>query len=141
MAPGAFAALISFISGFFLIISVALYLFFSACLYIMAKKLNVPAPFLAWVPLIQVWTFVVAAKGTDESPVLWIIGLIIPIVSFFVGIYLWMCLTERMGKDKWLGLLTLVPVVNLFFVGWLAFQKGSAKSSEEQRFMQAMKSG
>jgi hypothetical protein len=141
IAPGALAGLISFISGFFLFISIGFYLYFSACLYLIAKKLNVPAPFLAWVPLVQVWTFVVAAKGTDESPVLWIIGLIVPVVGFFVGIYLWMCVTERMGKDKWLGLLTLVPVVNFIFMGWLAFQKGSPEPSEEERFMQAVKGG
>ena len=130
MPPGAIAAMISFIMSFFLIIAIVFYLFFSACLYSIAKKLNVPSPFLAWIPLVQVWTFVVAAKGTDESPVLWIIGMIVPIVSLVVTTYLWLCITENMEKNKWLGLLTLLPIVNLVFIAWLALQKGPSRPQQ-----------
>ncbi len=131
MPPGALIGLISFITSFFLIIVVVFYLFFSACLYAIAKKLCLPSPFLAWIPIVQVWTFVVAAKGTEESPVLWIIGLIVPLISIVVITYLWMCISENMGKSPWLGLLTLLPVANLVFMAWLAFQKGPSSASEE----------
>ncbi len=136
MPPGALVGAISFISSFFLVIAIAAYLFFSACLYSIAKKLNVPSPFLAWIPLVQVWVFVVAAKGTDESPVLWIIGMILPVIGFVVHAYLWICITENMEKNKWLGLLSIVPVANLVFMAWLAMQKGPSRLSEEQRFME-----
>jgi hypothetical protein len=133
-AKGVIPGIVAMMGAFFLIIviiSVAFYLLFAACLYFIAKKLGAPAPWLAWIPLVQIWTFVVAAKGTDGQPVLWIIGLIIPIVSFFVGIYLWMCITENMGKNKWLALLTLLPIVNLIFIVWLATLKSPLTSSGE----------
>jgi hypothetical protein len=34
-----------------------------------------------------------------------------------------MCITENLGKNKWLGLLMLLPVINFVFIGTLAFSK------------------
>ena len=39
-----------------------------------------------------------------------------------------MCISENLGKDKWFGLLMLVPVVNLIYLGMLAFSKQDAGS-------------
>lgn len=114
----------------FVVILAALYVYVCLCLFLIAKKLNVPSPFYAWIPIVQVWTFVVAAKGADKHPCLWILAMAIPIIGPFVGVYLWMCITENMGKNKWLGLLTLLPVVNLGLMGWLAFSKGETHRIE-----------
>lgn len=130
-ASGMITGIIAMLGTFFLVIGLVFYLFFSACLYRIAKKLEVPVPWLAWIPLVQVWTFVVAAKGTDGQPVLWLIGLIVPIVGAFIGIYLWMCITENMRKNKWLGLLTLLPIVNLIFMAWLASLKVPSSAPAE----------
>ncbi len=37
--------------------------------------------------------------------------------------YLWMCITHNVGKNRWLGLLMLVPVAMLVFPAYLAFSK------------------
>jgi hypothetical protein len=103
----------------YLVIAIASYIYTSLCLFLIAKKLDVPAPWTAWVPLIQVWTFVTAAG----KPWWWILLLLVPIVSIIAGIYLWVCITENLGRNKWLGLLMLVPIVNLVFLGMLAFSK------------------
>jgi hypothetical protein len=34
-----------------------------------------------------------------------------------------MCISENLGKNKWLGLLMLVPIVNFVWLGILAFSK------------------
>lgn len=107
----------------FVVIMAALYVFICLCLYLIAKKLNVPSPFYAWIPLLQAWTFVVAAKGSDKHPCLWILAMVVPIIGPFIGVYLWICITENLGKNKWLGLLSLLPIVNLGMMGWLAFSK------------------
>lgn len=107
----------------FVVVMAALYVYICLCLFLIAKKLNVPSPFYAWIPLIQAWTFVVAAKGADKHPCLWILAMVIPIIGPFVGVYLWICITENLGRNKWLGLLSLLPVVNLGLMGWLAFSK------------------
>ena len=81
--------------------------------------IHVPAAWLAWVPILQIWTFFSSAGKS----LLWIIPCLIPFVNVFVGVYLWMCIAENLGKNKWLGLLTLVPVVNLILPAILAFSK------------------
>jgi len=110
---------------FFFLIVIAFYVFVSLCLFIIAKKLNVPAPWTAWIPIVNLWTLVACAG----KPAWWLILYIIPVVNFFVLIYLYMCITENLGKNKWLGLLMLVPLVNLGFLGWLAFSKSESYGS------------
>jgi hypothetical protein len=129
ISPNMMMKIITMMGAFSIIIGLVFYLFFAACLYAIAKKLGVSAPWLAWIPIVQIWTFVVAARGTDGQPVLWLVGLIVPIIGAFIGIYLWMCITENMGKNKWLGLLTLLPVVNLIFMAWLATLKVPSAAS------------
>ncbi|HYA12483.1 MAG TPA: DUF5684 domain-containing protein [Thermodesulfovibrionales bacterium] len=102
-----------------IILEIALYIYFCLCLFFIAKKLDVPAPWIAWIPLIQLWTVVSSAN----KPWWWVLLLLVPIVNIIVGIYLWVCITENLGRNKWLGLLMLVPIVNFVFLGILAFSK------------------
>lgn len=110
-------------------ILLAFYVFFSLCMYLIAKKLNVPAAWTAWVPLLNLWAFV----GSAGKPWWWILLLFVPLLNFFIGVYLWLCITENLGKNKWLGLLMLVPIVNMIFLAVLAFSKdsGSAPAAPE----------
>jgi hypothetical protein len=120
--PGLFSGLFAGLMIIYLVIAIASYIYTSLCLFLIAKKLDVPAPWTAWVPLVQVWTFVTAAG----KPWWWILLLLVPIVSIIAGIYLWVCITENLGRNKWLGLLMLVPIVNFVFMGILAFSKSEA---------------
>ena len=116
------------IASFFLAIVIALalaYLYFSLCLFLIARKLNVPAPWVAWVPIAQVWTMVTAAG----KPGWWVLLFLIPVVNFILHIYLWMCIVENLGRKKWLGLLMAVPVVNFVYLGMLAFSHSDSSSS------------
>ncbi len=106
-------------AGTFLLVFLGIYLYFSLCLYLIAGKLNVTAAWTAFVPLIQVWPLL----GSAGKPCWWVILLCIPLVNAIVGVYLWMCISENMGKNKMLGLLALVPVANLILMGMLAFTK------------------
>jgi len=116
------AALVGILAAFGMvsfIIAIALYAFYCLCMYLIAKKVNVPAPWTAWIPIVQIWTFVMSAGKSAW----WILLLFVPLVNIFIGIYLWMCITENLGKNKWLGLLVLVPLVGFFYPAWLAFSK------------------
>jgi len=119
VAPGALIGIIAAFGMILVLIGIAFYVYYSLCLFLIAKKLSVPAPWTAWIPIVQVWTFVMAAG----KPGWMVILFLVPIVNFFLGIYLWMCVTENLGKNKWLGLLILVPLVGLIYLGWLAFSK------------------
>jgi hypothetical protein len=112
-------------AGFALVIFgilLAFYVFFSLCMYLIAKKLNVPAAWTAWVPLLNLWALV----GSAGKPWWWILLLFVPLLNFFVGIYLWMCIVENLGKNRWLGLLIFVPLVGMIYMAILAFSKDNA---------------
>lgn len=131
--PGGIEGIISgVIAGFamiFLIAGLVFYLFFCFCLFKIAKKLDVPSPWTAWIPLVQTWTWVACAG----KPWWWILLLLVPVVNFFLSIYLWMCISENLGKNKWTGLLFLLPIINFVYVAWLAFSRSekAGGSSEE----------
>ncbi|MBI5848033.1 MAG: hypothetical protein HZB31_08815 [Nitrospirae bacterium] len=117
--PAALIAVIAAFGMILVLIGIAVYVYYSLCLFLIAKKLNVTAPWTAWIPIVQAWTFVVSAG----KPGWWVLLFLVPLVNLFVGIYLWMCVTENLGKNKWLGLLILVPLVGIIYPGWLAFSK------------------
>ena len=50
-------------------------------------------------------------------------------MSFIVGIMLWMSISENLGRNKWLGLLMLLPIANFIYIGVLAFSKGEKNVS------------
>jgi hypothetical protein len=122
--PGMFAGFATIL----ILVEIAFYIFFSLCLFLIAKKLNVPAPWTAWIPIVQIWT-IVASAG---KPWWWILLLLVPIVNIVIGIYLWVLITENLGRNKWLGLLMLVPIVNFVFLGILAFSKSEGGSYTEE---------
>ena len=115
MLPGLLAGFATLI----IILEIAFYIYFCLCLFLIAKKLDVPNPWMAWIPIVQIWTIVNCAG----KPWWWIILLLVPIVNIIIGIILWMSITENLGRNKWLGLLMLLPVVNFIFIGILAFSK------------------
>lgn len=96
-------------------------LYYLLCLFLIAKKLAIPAPWTAWIPVINLWTIVTCAG----KPWWWILLMFIPLANIFIYIYLWMCISENRGKSKWLGLLLLIPPADLVLYGILAFSKGA----------------
>ena len=113
------AAMVAGFTTVFLVIAVGMYVFFALCLYLIAKKLDVAEAWAAWIPIIQVWPFLSSAG----KPCWWVIFLLIPFVNAIVGVYLWMCIAENLGRNKWLGLLMLLPIINFVLIGALAFTK------------------
>lgn len=104
------------------IVSIGFYLYYCLCFYLIAKKLDVPAAWLAWIPILQIWTFF---RSAGKS-LWWFLLFFIPLVNAIVAVYLWMCIVENLGKNKWLGLLMLLPIVNLVYLGALAFSSKEA---------------
>jgi hypothetical protein len=131
--------ILAMISGFMLLIVLAGYIYVSFCLYLIAKKTEVPNPWMAWIPLVNLWTFVAAAgrewwwlgiiAALSALSLISGVGIIFGLLNLAAIIYLWICITENVGKNKWLGLLMLVPIVNLIFPAILAFSKQENYSS------------
>jgi hypothetical protein len=51
------------------------------------------------------------------NPVYGIIALVVIIFMLFI----WVRIVGKTGNSKWLGLLMVVPLVNIIFMIWLAF--------------------
>jgi hypothetical protein len=126
--PGFLTALLATFGVIFFIIGIAFYIYISLCQFLIAKKLNVTWAWAAWIPIINsFWPFV----GSAGKPWWWILLLIfVPIVNFFLFIYLWMLISENLGRNKWLGLLILVPIVNFVYLGILAFSKTESVTTD-----------
>jgi hypothetical protein len=134
--PVAWGPLMAMMSGFLviiLIVVIAACIYFSLCLYLIAKKLDVSNPWVAWIPIANLLTVAAAAGkewwwagmllGLGVLSVVPLAGIIFEIACLGVWIYLWMCITESLGRNKWLGILIIVPLVHLVWLGILAFSK------------------
>jgi hypothetical protein len=106
--------------------SLFIYLFFSYCLYRIARKLDVRFAWLAWLPVAQLWPLV----GSAGKPWWWVFLLVlvsvIPPLSIVLFVYIWMLITGNLGKNRWLGLLSIVPAINVLFLAYLVFSKSRA---------------
>jgi hypothetical protein len=123
---------VAYVMAFFMIFFI-LFVYPSLCLFLIAKKLNVSSPWTAWIPIVQIWTYLQAAG----KPCWWVLLFCIPVVGVIVFAYVWMCIVENLGRNKWLGLLTLVPIVGFVYIGVLAFSKQEHQELQEEPHEQA----
>lgn len=126
MFGGAFL-FVFIIFGIFLLIK---YIVMSWTFMVIAKKMNIKDAWLAWIPLIN---FVLLNRMAGISE--WAILLIIfpgvnAIYICVVMVLATMKACEKFGLEKMLSLLMLLPVVNLFFLGYLAWGKHKPKTAE-----------
>lgn len=109
------------------ILGLVLYVFTSLALMKIAKKLNMENGWWAWVPVLNM---VLLAQMGDVNPWTLLLALI-PGVNVIYLLYFavvtGMKMSEKLGLEKMLGLLMLVPVVQYFFLGYLAWGKFETK--------------
>jgi|WetSurMetagenome_2_1015567.scaffolds.fasta_scaffold97589_2 hypothetical protein len=122
-SDAAAAGIMAVFAGMFMVILVVvlvIYVFMAVCLMKIAKKTNNPNGWFAWIPILNIVLMLQIAK----KPVWWIVLIFIPFVNFVwivLQILVWMAISRECGKEEWLGILMLVPVVNLFVPAYLAF--------------------
>lgn len=106
-----------------LVCSLALYIYSGITLMTIAKKLNHSNPWFAWIPI---FNMVLLLQLGDKSPWLILLALIPGIGALILAIICviaLMTVCEKRGYDKYLGLLSLVPIANLILLGVLAWGK------------------
>jgi hypothetical protein len=96
-----------------------LYAYFAICIFVLARKTQTPYDWLAFIPIANL----VLLFWIGEKPWWWIFLMLIPLVNLIFIVLTWMAIARRRGKAGWLGILILVPVVNLVVPGYLAFSK------------------
>ena len=105
------------LSGWSLIWWVGLYLWTTLCLYMIAKKADTRAAWIAWIPLLNLVVLCWAAGRSGW----WSFLLFVPLVNIVVYFDIWMTIAEVCNQESWLGALMIVPGVNLVIMGILAF--------------------
>ncbi len=124
-------------SGWGLVVSIGMYLWLSACLMVIARKGHVTGWWAGWIPIVNLQ--IVCAAGKSSLGCFW--RLLVAVVAIAVGLVLWIQwwillwlvlgaiawtiawsrICRERGRSPLLGLLVLVPVLNLVLFGLLAF--------------------
>ncbi len=101
-----------------------------------AKKTNTANPWMAWIPILNVYLMLKIA----DKPGWWLLLLLIPIVNIIITIIVWMVMAEKVNKPSWMGVLIIVPFVNFFIPGILAWADSSSMSSNNTASQQPQQS-
>jgi hypothetical protein len=88
---------------------VALYIYFALMLTILARKTGTPDAWMAWIPILNV----VLMCHIGRKPAWWIVLFLIPFVNMIMVVVLWMAIARARGKSPALGILALIPILNL----------------------------
>jgi len=82
---------------------------FSIPVFMIANKLGNEYAFFAFIPIANSWLLANIA-GTDT---LGFILLLIPYVGIIAYAWHWWLISDTMAKPAWLGILMMIPVVNI----------------------------
>jgi uncharacterized membrane protein YhaH (DUF805 family) len=84
---------------------------------VIARKTNTDNPWLAWIPIANIYILVKSAG----RPGWWLLLFLVPLVNIIITVLIWMDISKKMGKDKWLGILIIIPLIGFILPGYLAF--------------------
>jgi hypothetical protein len=104
-------------SGFMLVLWVGCYVYYGLAFMTIANKTGTENPWMAWVPILNMWLMVQIA----QKEAWWMILFFVPIGNLVAMVVITMAIAERVGKPSWWGILTVVPVANLVVPGYLAW--------------------
>lgn len=110
------------------ILTIFCVLYFSWCLQVIAKKLNVANDWMAWIPLVNIYYMVLVAR----QPAIWTLFMFIPFVNLYFMVKIWMEIAELRGRPRWAGYLMLVPVINYMTMTRIAFVDEPAANTAKQ---------
>ncbi len=95
----------------------AFYVYWALAIQTIAKKTNTEDDWWAWIPILNLVLLVKIAG----KPLWWTILLFIPIVGLVFTIIIWVGVCEARGKSGLPVIGLILPVVNFFVLGYLAF--------------------
>ncbi|MFC1709607.1 DUF5684 domain-containing protein [Candidatus Omnitrophota bacterium] len=113
------------------------YIYYAICLQMIATKTGTENAWMAWIPIINIYLECKIAGKPGWWLLLRVLTAFIPfaglLITSILTIIVWMSISEVRSKPAWLGILSIIPILNLFLLGYLAFSKGEILSDEEQK--------
>jgi len=155
MNPMQFIGILQTVGVFVQVLNVVGWIFFSLCLFLVARKVGVAGPWLAFIPIVQVYTVI----RTAGKPWWWllvpllfipasfliVLGPIFMVVIFALmlayGAAICMGIAENMGRNKWMGLILMIPLVSLIYWGVLAFSRTESSETYDDSYYQPHEEG
>lgn len=100
-----------------LLAAVVFYVLSAWLLYRTGKRFNYANSWYAWVPILNMWMMTELAGRDSTFFVILLLGTFLcGIVGFVMMVMLWMDIAERCGKERWYGILVIIPIVNWFIM-------------------------
>ena len=104
------------------------YFIFCYCSMLICKKAGHEPGFLVWIPVLQTFPLLKAAKMSCWCFLL----LLLPVISIVVGVLWCVKICQALGKSVWLAVLLLLPLTNVLTFLYLAFS-GNEDDSVPQK--------
>src|ERR1041385_8639850 len=99
---------------------IGLYIIEVIPIYVIARKSGHEYAWLAFVPIANLWLLCDMADMEVWFLIVWLI----PYVNFIFLAIIWWRIAENTNKPGWIGLLMLIPLVNLAVGYYIAFAEG-----------------
>ena len=113
------------IAGIISFTIVILYFYTSLALMTIAKKTNTDNSWFAWIPILNIYLMMKIADARLWTFIAFLIAGLIPFVGSLLVIAImmtwWWGIAKARDKSGILGILMLIPVVNLIILGYLAW--------------------
>lgn len=117
------------------------YIYYAVTLQMIATKTGTENAWLAWIPIANIYLECIIAGKPGWWLLLRLLTALIPIagpiITSIITIIVWMGISEVRQKPAWLGIFSIIPPLNLFLLGYLAFSKGETmpkkKKEEEEK--------
>jgi|SRR5579862_3207433 len=101
-----------------LIFGLVSYVIYTIPLFMIALKSGHPYAWLAWIPIADIWLMCDMA----DLELAWCLLLFLPCFGLLIfQLIVWMRIAENTNKPSWLGILMVMPLVNLPTGYYLAF--------------------
>ena len=110
------------VTGGTLFFWLAVYVWLAACLMVIADKTETPNGWLAFIPILNVYLF---CKVAGHSGWWTLAILFVPLLDIVLTIWFWVEIARRRNQSSILGILMIIPIVNLVIAGIIAFSGGS----------------
>lgn len=125
-AGGILAGSLAVLAAFGLMV-LLLYIYSSWALMVIAQKTKTDMPWLAWIPIANIYLMTQIAK----VPWWWLVVLLlvgfVPIIGQLASVaifaWLWWQIAENRNMPGWYGILMIIPVVQLIMIGIIAWSK------------------
>lgn len=126
----AFTAFLMAFAGVIIFICLLLYIYSAICLQIIAKKTGQHPAWMAWIPVANLFLMCKIGK-LDYKWLLLLLVPFVPLIGTFFGpicalfwtAFAWYKIAIARGKEGWIGAITIIPVIGLFTMGYLAFSR------------------